>query len=511
MQNYLEEFNYKIINDPIYGCIGLSKLEVRLLDTRAMQRLRRIRQMGFSSYVFPSGEHSRFVHSLGVLYIMGRMCNELYRQYGEVNADGINFSIEDVRIVRIAALLHDVGHFPFSHLSEVVYSYIDNKTNSSLMLNDNALEKDIKNTDDNLISSIANYGKHKQHDHEHLGAEIIKKDKEISVILDEAGIDKDTIGKIIYGDGSVNPIYAQLLHSSLDADRLDYLLRDSRQAGVVFGKIELDYIIRQIRIKSVHLKNGNINLIVFDQRGQHAIEHFLMGRYFHYTQVVMHKTSMAIEAVAKALLYKMLESHNGEFFSSYEKIVEKIGTDEFYGLTDDIFWVKLSEYCANAKEKYIKEWWECLSKRKKVNQIITITDIISKNKPCANSTPVNDSIYLLTKWQIKNNQNELAIKCDINPYQIGYVESKTFLESIPSHLKAEDCTIDNLTIADEVRGGIKILHKEGDISFLASDSKSLINKLVDFNSCSLDIFVVGDVENGKIEKLKNEIKNNARK
>ena len=73
--SYAAEFNYKIINDPIYGCINLSKTEVQLLDTRAMQRLRRIRQMGFASYVFPSGEHSRFVHSLGVLCIMGKCAN----------------------------------------------------------------------------------------------------------------------------------------------------------------------------------------------------------------------------------------------------------------------------------------------------------------------------------------------------------------------------------------------------------------------------------------------------
>ena len=122
--SYAAEFNYKIINDPIYGCINLSKTEVQLLDTRAMQRLRRIRQMGFASYVFPSGEHSRFVHSLGVLCIMGKMCEHLYRQYGEKEDSSTSFTIEDVRKVRIAALLHDVGHFPFSHLSECVYNYI---------------------------------------------------------------------------------------------------------------------------------------------------------------------------------------------------------------------------------------------------------------------------------------------------------------------------------------------------------------------------------------------------
>ena len=132
--SYAAEFNYKIINDPIYGCINLSKTEVQLLDTRAMQRLRRIRQMGFASYVFPSGEHSRFVHSLGVLCIMGKMCEHLYRQYGEKEDSSTSFTIEDVRKVRIAALLHDVGHFPFSHLSECVYNYIDNVKTTDKMV-----------------------------------------------------------------------------------------------------------------------------------------------------------------------------------------------------------------------------------------------------------------------------------------------------------------------------------------------------------------------------------------
>lgn len=177
---YAAEFNYKIINDPIYGCINLSKTEVQLLDTRAMQRLRRIRQMGFASYVFPSGEHSRFVHSLGVLCIMGKMCEHLYRQYGEKEGSAVSFTIEDARKVRIAALLHDVGHFPFSHLSECVYSYIDNVKTTDAMVD--GLDTPV---DDNtgLLGDIANFKKRKAKDHEHMGAEVVQKDPEIVAIL----------------------------------------------------------------------------------------------------------------------------------------------------------------------------------------------------------------------------------------------------------------------------------------------------------------------------------------
>ena len=155
---YSSEFNYKIINDPIYGCISLSKTEVRLLDTRAMQRLRRIKQMGFASYVFPSGEHSRFVHSLGVLCIMGKMCEHLYRLYGVPQENGISFGIDDAKKVRIAALLHDVGHFPFSHLSECVYSYIDNVKATDDMVE--GLEPVADNSQ--LLCDIANFKKRKE-------------------------------------------------------------------------------------------------------------------------------------------------------------------------------------------------------------------------------------------------------------------------------------------------------------------------------------------------------------
>lgn len=501
--SYSSEFNYKIINDPIYGCISLSKTEVRLLDTRAMQRLRRIKQMGFASYVFPSGEHSRFVHSLGVLCIMGKMCEHLYRLYGSKQKNAIYFSMEDAKKVRIAALLHDVGHFPFSHLSECVYSYIDNVKATEDMVE--GLEPIDENNQ--LLCDIANFRKRKEKDHEHMGAEVIKHDPEISRILNDAQIDPEEIGQIIIGDTQANPVYAQLLHSSLDADRLDYLLRDSRQAGVSFGNVELEYILRQMRIVKCPIRrdNGtseNIDLVVFDIRGQHAIEHFLMARYFHYTQVVQHKTSSAFEAIAKALEYKVLKCTNTPY-SSYDKIVECIGKEEFYLFSDDYMWKTICDFCEETKDEFILALWECLRQRKKPIHVLTMTDIIPKFAANSKSSPVNDSTYHLVKWLIYNMQVELAEKAGIPTEYIGYVESKVNLESIPSHLRAEDCSLDHFP--DDVRGAIRTIDKEGGISFLASDNKSLINKMVDYTSNTLDIFVIGNVDDIKIGNFKKDI------
>lgn len=508
---YASEFNYKIINDPLYGCIGLSKTEVRLLDTRAMQRLRRIRQMGFASYVYPSGEHSRFVHSLGVLCIMGKMCENLYRRYGNAPEGEIRFTLEDARKVRIAALLHDVGHFPFSHLSECVYGYIDNKWATSTIIA--GLSPDTAADNDRLLSDIGNFGKRKQKDHEHLGAEVIQRDPEIRKILEDAEISPEEIGQIIIGDTQANTIYAQLLHSSLDADRLDYLLRDSRQAGVAFGGVEWEYILRQMRIEACSIHGGNgteekLNLIVFDIRGQHAIEHFLMARYFHYTQVVQHKTVASFEAVGKALVYKVLTSADTPY-KSYDDIVKLIGTEAFYRYTDDYMWETMSACCTDSEDGYIRTLWEVLQHRNRPKHVLTMTDIVPKAAANQQATPVNDSTYLLTKWLIQNRQKELAGEAGMEAQYVGFVESKIHLESIPSHLKAEDCSLDHFP--DEVRGAIRIIDKDGTVSFLASDNKSLINKMVDYTSNTIDIFAVGSVSDQAVEKLKKLILTEARK
>ena len=104
---------------------------------------------------------------------------------------------------------------------------------------------------------------------------------------------------------------------------------------------------------------------------------------------------------------------------------------------------------------------------------------------------------------------ELAAETGINPAYIGFVEAKVNLESIPSHLRAEDCSLDKFP--DDIRGAIRIIDKEGRISFLASDNKSLINKMVDFTSNTLDIFIIGDISAEKVEALKKAILSKARK
>ena len=149
---------------------------------------------------------------------------------------------------------------------------------------------------------------------------------------------------------------------------------------------------------------------------------------------------------------------------------------------------------------FIVALWECLSQRKKPTHVLTMTDIIPKAAANSVANPVNDSVYLLAKWLIQNRHKELAAETGVDPAYVGFVEAKVNLESIPSHLRAEDCSLDKFP--DDIRGAIRIVDKEGRISFLASDNKSLINKMVDFTSNTLDIFIIGDVNAEKAEALK---------
>ena len=252
----------KYINDPVYGGIGITKVEQEIIDTPIFQRLRGLRQLARVNYVFPGAEHSRYVHSLGVLYIMGLMTDYLLKQ-GMLNED-------DVVKMRVAALLHDIGHYPFSHLGEGVYGYCKDNYNA-----DNIIKIESKDDKVRLYELASSHSKSAHH--EHLGKYIVVNNEKLSEILIKYDLDPLEIGEIFTGErGSRNMVYTQLLHSSLDADRLDYLLRDSYQTGVKYGLVDLQYLIRMLLVVEDNNLEENSNVLVCNKKGQHVVEHFLM-------------------------------------------------------------------------------------------------------------------------------------------------------------------------------------------------------------------------------------------
>ena len=162
----------------------------------------------------------------------------------------------------------------------------------------------------------------KSADHEYLGKYIVTHNLELRSILEKYGLDPEEIGEIFTGEcGARNMVYTQLIHSSLDADRLDYMLRDSYQTGVKYGMVNLQYLVRLLMVVEDPSLRGNNKVLAFNKKGQYVVEHFLMSRYFYYSQVIFHKTNVAFEGMVKCMYIRLVQS--GHFlYQSLEEIQE---------------------------------------------------------------------------------------------------------------------------------------------------------------------------------------------
>lgn len=238
----------RVFRDPVHGLIELRGAErpiAELLETRAMQRLRRIRQMGLAWLVYPGAEHSRFSHALGALHIAQRVSRQL------------KLDPELALHVKVAALCHDVGHGPFSHAWEHVFPGAD---------------------------------------HEAWGGRIVGEDRELRAALDALapGL-ADTLGG--FWSKQYQPAFVRkLVSSQLDVDRLDYLLRDGHYSGAGYATYDLDWILHALAVEDVRVGADDPRDLVIDyRRGMYAVEQYLFARSYMYAQVYHHKTVRAAE------------------------------------------------------------------------------------------------------------------------------------------------------------------------------------------------------------------------
>jgi len=285
------------IFDAVYGYIELNTAEFELVNSPIFQRLHWIKQLGPLHTVFPSAQHSRFSHTLGVFYIVKKMIAHLSDRF-EKDGSGYKFNDNDkeAEVLRFAALLHDIGHVPLSHVGEEVLK--------------NAAQEEIKAKQKSVNSRGAiNVFKYQEPSwwilfpekeyrgdhtklHERLSAEIVLHNEEIDKALNMVWPDpkqreeaKKKMAQIIVGKDETN-VPTLLLHSELDADRIDYLLRDSFFTGVGYGKIELDYIISRL---CIHRGKDGVAILCVEDKGLHTIEHYILGRFFLQTQVIFNR------------------------------------------------------------------------------------------------------------------------------------------------------------------------------------------------------------------------------
>ncbi len=234
----------KIINDPVYGFITIDDpLIFEIISHPYYQRLRRIHQMAFASLVYPGAVHTRLHHSLGAYHLMGLAINELRNK-------GVDISREEENAARIAILLHDIGHGPFSH----------------------ALEK-------KLIRDVH---------HEEISSLILQ-------ILNQQFGGRLQMAIDIFSDHYPKHFLHQLVSGQLDVDRMDYLTRDSFFTGVVEGAIGYDRILKMLTVHEGEL--------MIEEKAIYTVEKFLVSRRLMYWQVYLHKTVMA----AEKMLVKIIE------------------------------------------------------------------------------------------------------------------------------------------------------------------------------------------------------------
>ena len=273
----------KVVHDNVLGPIDLPDPVVRIVDSAAFQRLRRLDQLGLASLVFPSARHTRFSHSLGSFEIMGRVLRQL--------------DIDDQRgakVLRAGALLHDLGHYPLSHVLEypsvLLHQHERDDSDVELAKVGAPVYLDPASPEDWLQFTAYAFARpvgDSEAGHEALTARVLEFDGDLKTKVDEyvgpCHSHQDVIDVI--SKRSKKLFWRQLVSSALDVDRLDYLVRDSFNTGTRFGSIELDHLIRRLAL--VEHAAAREKIVCVDARGKAHLEHYMLARYFMYSQVIL--------------------------------------------------------------------------------------------------------------------------------------------------------------------------------------------------------------------------------
>lgn len=240
------------VRDPIHGFIRLSSHEAEIVETPVFQRLRGIRQLAMATMVYPGALHTRFDHTLGVLHVTRLLC------------DVFKFPDEDERLVRLSALVHDLGHGPFSHVSEgALELFADREKLKDRLKGDNAAKI-----------------------HELLTQDLLRSDEAINRLIGGSTISK-IISLLSHGYG--DPILKSVVSGPLDADKQDYLLRDTYFCGVKYGIFDLQQLHRELRVADDPTQGRQL---MISKDGVHALEQFVLARYFLTAQVYSHRVRL---------------------------------------------------------------------------------------------------------------------------------------------------------------------------------------------------------------------------
>lgn len=461
------DFNIKRISDPIHGSIGLSPLESKIINTKVFQRLRNIKQLGLAHYVFPGADYSRFAHSIGVCHVTGRILSALIQ-------NGADISDPDCQRYRLAALLHDIGHYPFSHTME---EPIKDFYGSSLLKTSSQSTKD-----DGQIKFFM---------HERVGKEILLNDSELNSLLENASFAPGDISSIINREKP--PKFANLISSDLDADRIDYIMRTAHHSGLPYGSIDLEYLLSQMNLDS----NGRICLT---KKAIRTADHFLLSRYFDYKQVTFHKTIAGLEMILKDVLEVLFEKRKIDCSSRY--ISESIKNGEWNNFDDHCIIEIIRTLSEEEQDDHLKLKIKAILERKPPKLIAEVEFMGVKG---------DKDNFKNQKTLLTQHIPILADQYNIEESLIRLWDKTTNLTKAGSRVPPSSCLDENPTQQkqqiDEVEQVVKILSDDGTSKLLPEIKQSLMSVLADFSHYSLRLYLLNEnFDEEKIQEIRKSIK-----
>lgn len=463
-------FKHKIL-DNVHGFIDYTDAEEKIIEMLLFKRMQSIKQLSIVNWIFPGSEHTRYVHSLGVMHI----CDRIARQ--------LNLTNYQRRIVRFAGLLHDIGHYPLSHVGEFPYKKNPESIDSErfcLHFNENTKNKiDTFNIKFDTDFMTASKGGH----HENIGAILIKNNKEIRDVIEKECENSEAIDIIcdmITGNGErheTDPLLVQILHSELDADGIDYMLRDATFSGTSFGSFELDML---IKCMTVFEKDGH-KLLCIEPKAIAAADQYLINKFFSYSQIVINKHVCILEWMAERIVDWMQK--NNTYFPEFDRLMEWIknkndnGYREYLSFTDNFFWSSLQNIVDNPASKTFPSYIV------KLCSLLLTHNELKYVKNSEYKIISSDPELIKAKLKETNAYKHLTV----NKQQITLLSTKTISNHIPLELFEQKLLEkENPETAEAEEGnklhrlmdGICVYDKEkNDVHLLCDDERSLMQSL----------------------------------
>ena len=281
----MKEYKTRVSRDPVYGEITLSPLEILCIDTRPMQRLREVAQLGGAERVYPGATHTRFLHSLGVMHLSG------------MYAEHLKLSAKNTRLLRLAGLMHDIGHGPYSHqFDDIAYKKAGLKNghdDQRKRLLIELMPSEMKRVYDNSMKGI--WKENVKNELQDILERKLSKDEDIQPLFLEL---MELVCQVFEGETEGSAEF-NIIQGPLGADRIDFVLRDSYYCGTPeYGTVDLQRIIRSSRL----IEKDGLKRLTYDAKIIDSIYRVLFGRFMMYKNVYFHKTARAADLMIQRVL-----------------------------------------------------------------------------------------------------------------------------------------------------------------------------------------------------------------